>query len=74
MGKGNDIYDEMDKINHRIREIKNKYPSVSWVGEGEKIQAKNIPLKERQELEQLLARLKQLKEQDDKDQTGRHQT
>ncbi len=66
MGKGNNMYEEMDRIKQRIRQIKEKYPSVGWFGEGDKIQLINIPTEERKELEQLCSRLQELKEQDDK--------
>ena len=66
MGKGNNMYEEMDRIKQRIRQIKEKYPSVGWFGEGDQIQLKNIPTEERKELEQLHSRLQELNEQDDK--------
>lgn len=66
MGKGNNMYEEMDRIKQRIRQINDKYPSTVWIRERDKIQTKNMPAEERKELEKLQSRLQELKEQDDK--------
>ena len=66
MGKGNNMYEEMDRIKQRIRQINDKYPSTVWTRERDKIQTKNMPAEERKELEKLQSRLQELKEQDDK--------
>ena len=66
MGKGNNMYEEMDRIKQRIRQINDVYPSTVWIGERDKIQTKNMPAEERKELEKLQSRLQELKEQDGK--------
>ena len=66
MGKDNNMYEEMDRIKQRIRQINNKYPGTVQIRERDKIQTKNMPAEERKELEKLQSRLQELKEQDDK--------
>lgn len=61
------MYEEMDRIKQRIRQIKEKYPGAVWIGEGEKIsKSKHPPQEVSKELERLEAKLQELKEQDDK--------
>ena len=62
MGKGNNVYDEMDGIVQRINQIEGSV----WIGEGDKIKQKALSPKELNELEQLRARLQELKEQEGK--------
>jgi len=63
-----EIYNEMDRIKQRIKQIKDEYPSTVWVGEKDKIGTKPMPPEVREELEQLSARLQELKKEDDKTQ------
>ncbi len=57
MGGGNNIYDEMARIVQKIKKIEDSHFGMP---------GKPLPDEERNELEQLKARLRALKEEDDK--------
>jgi hypothetical protein len=63
----NDIYEEMDKINKRIRELVKK-SGVGWYREGDKIRKTALTPEEKQELGTLRQRLEELKKEDDESQ------
>jgi len=66
MGEGNDIYKEMDRIKKRVSELIEK-TGTGFYGEKDVKRESNLTQKERQELNQLYERLKELGVQDDTD-------
>lgn len=63
MGKGNNIMEEMDRINQRIRELVGK-SGVGSYGKGDTFRQSTLTVEENQELEQLRARKKELDKED----------
>jgi len=57
----NEIYDEISRITQRIKQIEDTYFGPGFTGEGDKFETKALPPEERKELEQLRARLQELK-------------
>lgn len=68
MGKGSNMYEEMDRIKRRIHQITEEYDFGVFVFEkgGRKPEKKHPTQEITQELECLCARLKELNKQDDK--------
>ena len=64
MGKGNNMYEEMDRITQRIRELVGK-SGVGWYGEGDTLRESTLTVEEKQELEQLRTRKKELDKEDE---------
>ncbi|MBI3931347.1 MAG: hypothetical protein HY325_04925 [Chloroflexi bacterium] len=67
MGKGNNMYEEMDRINRRIRELGEK-DSIGWYDQGDVIRESTLTEEEKQERDRLCSRLEELKNEDDKSQ------
>ena len=65
--KSNDIYKEMDRIKQRIIELE-KENGTNWYREGDLLRGSTLTAEEQQELKQLYARLKELKEEDNRTQ------
>ena len=49
MNKGNEIYEEMDRVKQRIRELEKKL-SIGMYGEGDKLRKSTITAEEKEEL------------------------
>ena len=67
MSKGNEINEEIDRVKQRIAELERKLGGGMY-NEGDKLRKPTITAKEKQELERLYERLKQLKKDEDKSQ------